>query len=316
MSKRKRAATATPSVDDIVSKVAPVVTDSVIKSLLEMGVIKPPALTTPTVPMPSDPDTLHPLLTSARAHATANNPDITPLDATNSISAPAALATSFGAQGISLTAGAKIWGEQFISFRALISSKESGQLSIRQSSEGIISFHKADQEEIKSTEAWHKAFAIFVAVYTEKNTGCITSLMKYSSIIQDLARQVGPYAALQYDVRFRKAREDNPARHSWHLPNSELYNKALAEGLCYRFRSSPSQGSFRGRVGGQQCYQFNNATCSRLRCRYAHTCQVCRGPHPKRMCAKHKHGASSSHQEPASKPSVPYPNRLKTAFNK
>ncbi|XP_052808536.1 uncharacterized protein LOC128237227 [Mya arenaria] len=181
-----------------------------------MGVIKPPALTTPTVPMPSDPDTLHRLRTSAGAHATANNPDITPLDATNSIPAPPTLATSSGAQGISLTAGvdlklkAKIWGEQFISFRALISSKESGQPSIRQSSEGIISFHKADQEEIKSMEAWQKAFAIFVAVYTEKNTGCIASLMKYSSIIQDLARQVGPYVALQYDVRFRKAREDNP----------------------------------------------------------------------------------------------------------
>ncbi|WAR22384.1 hypothetical protein MAR_016358 [Mya arenaria] len=34
------------------------------------------------------------------------------------------------------------------------------------------------------------------------------------------------------------------------------------------------------------------------------------------MCAKHKHGASSSQQVPASKPSAPYPNRPKTAFNR
>ncbi|WAR15524.1 hypothetical protein MAR_005629 [Mya arenaria] len=90
MSKRKRTAAETPSVDEIVAKVALVVTESVIKSLLEMGVIKPPALTTPPVPNPSDTDTLHPLRTSAGAHATATNQEIT----------PDALATSCGAQEV------------------------------------------------------------------------------------------------------------------------------------------------------------------------------------------------------------------------
>ncbi|WAR31054.1 hypothetical protein MAR_033596 [Mya arenaria] len=92
--------------------------------------------------------------TSAGFTATACNPDNTSFDSTSSIPAPNALSTSSDAQGISINAivhsklKANIWGKQFMFFGELIFSKVTNLATFRCASDGTISFHKAEQEEI------------------------------------------------------------------------------------------------------------------------------------------------------------------------
>ncbi|XP_053387804.1 uncharacterized protein LOC128551208 [Mercenaria mercenaria] len=199
---------------------------------------------------------------------------------------------SFNNPGIALSVGvdtklkAKIWAEQFLPFASLISAKESGSLTFRQNPDGSIGLQKAEQEDIKSMEGWHKAFTIFTGIYTERLPHAAPSLMKYSSTIQQLAKQAGPYAALQYDISFRKLRETDPNMHPWDYPNAELYNKAMADSLSFRFRSQSNQ-SFRAKRAPLPCLNYNNnGQCLRRVCRFSHICKLCRGSHSKRYCPK------------------------------
>jgi len=92
---------------------------------------------------------------------------------------------------------------------------------------------KKDPVEVKNVDAWHSAFTVFVAIYTERLLQAGLALMKHSATVQNLAKMAGKYAALQYDTAFRKLRENNPTAAPWDVPHTELYNKALDDGLSY-----------------------------------------------------------------------------------
>jgi len=41
-------------------------------------------------------------------------------------------------------------------------------LSMKQKADGSISFEKKDPKEVNNMDAWHSAFTVFVAIYTER----------------------------------------------------------------------------------------------------------------------------------------------------
>ena len=83
----------------------------------------------------------------------------------------------------------------------------------------------------KSIEQWMNAFLTFTAIYCEKFPSQAPQLMKYMSIIQKLAGDVGERAAFNYDEQFRLWRADDPSSMPWDKTNAELHSEALQMGL-------------------------------------------------------------------------------------
>ncbi|KAH3815089.1 hypothetical protein DPMN_143608 [Dreissena polymorpha] len=216
MSKRKRDRSP-PIVKSITAQVVPAVTQFILKTLTDMGVTKPAnannspsgsnsQVQSDTVSQLLDLFTLTTGPQSDGRQTSMNSIPIQPLSP-----APP--------QGISLSAGvdpklkAKIWADQFLALASLINSKESGTLCMKHNPDVSIALHRSEAEDIKNMEAWHKAWTIFVAIYTERQPTSAPALMKYSATIQHLAKQAGVYSAIQYDVQFRKIKEDAPSVH-------------------------------------------------------------------------------------------------------
>ena len=179
MIKRKRS----QAEEDLVPKI----TQSVITNLIQMGIL--PATQGPStaaqVPAPA-PETTMPATTI---------PDAVPY--TSGTGVP--LST-----GVDPKLKAKVWGDQYLPLSSLIASKDTGMLSMKQKADGSISFEKKDPEEVNNMDAWHSAFTVFVAIYTERLPQAGPALMKHSATVQNLAKMAGKYAALQYDTAFRK----------------------------------------------------------------------------------------------------------------
>lgn len=100
----------------------------------------------------------------------------------------------------------------------------------------------------------------------------------------------GDQAALQYDEKFRRWRQKNPATCLWQQQkNAELYQEALVLGLDYKLKSKKQQ-SFRAPLKHRYCYAYNNhGTCPKDNaCPHPHVCQICAGKHCRKLCPKFK----------------------------
>ncbi|XP_060583392.1 uncharacterized protein LOC132739660 [Ruditapes philippinarum] len=166
--------------------------------------------------------------------------------------------------------------DQYLPLSSLIASKESGTLTFKHHPDWTISQDKKDIEEIKTMEAWHNAYPIFVSVFLEKSPELGPALMKHSSTVQNLAKLAGTYAAIKYDTQFRKLREECPTTTPWDMPNMELYNKAITDGLSFQQKFRPGQRGqtnnlFRGKRT-QTCNLYNEGICYRNNCRFQHIC--------------------------------------------
>ena len=56
-----------------------------------------------------------------------------------------------------------------------------------------------------------EAFQYFVAIYTEKYPHEVSSLMAYAQIVRKLAESFEDQAAISYDGKIRKWRQQNPS---------------------------------------------------------------------------------------------------------
>lgn len=61
---------------------------------------------------------------------------------------------------------------------------------------------QGDSEDIKYLEQWISAFSIYMAIYCEKFKDSAPDLLKYMTIVQDIAKTKGDWA--EYDMEFRK----------------------------------------------------------------------------------------------------------------
>lgn len=83
------------------------------------------------------------------------------------------------------------------------------------------------KESVKTIAKWMEAFQIFVAIYAEKHPQEISNLMTYAQIVQRISDACGDTAALTFDDKFRRWRENDPGSCPWQLKNVELYQEAF-----------------------------------------------------------------------------------------
>ena len=85
---------------------------------------------------------------------------------------------------------------------------------------------QGDSEDIKYLEQWISAFSIYMAIYCEKFKDSAPDLLKYMTIVRDIAKKKGDWA--EYDMEFRKSKCQ--LKVSWANIHHELWlSKMLKE---------------------------------------------------------------------------------------
>ena len=249
-------------VKTIVSSLIPVVTQGVVASLKELGMISGGASTqaNPSQQPANDATTkqhtqtetekspdqqlqvsnilvINPLngsndTASNTANNSANESTVLNSGKAASISRPLALGFDEKIKG-------KIWANQFIEFKSLLQNNESEKIEIVEDSHGVLTCKKTKSGSIKTVDSWFETFRNFTAIYTAKCPADTHLRMKYADTVQRLGKHAGGAAALYYDKQFRLWRQDTPELLPWNQLNSESFHQALAMGLVTK-----SKGKF------------------------------------------------------------------------
>ena len=195
----------------------------------------------------------------------------------------------------------QIWANEYVDFSTLFNLQEmEGKYVLKfQNVEGgatVSMVLSVLRQTIRTIEQWTSAFNTFVAIYTEKHVSETPGLMKYSSIVRELAQLSANWRF--YDENFRLLRQKDP------LPcdqiHSELYLRAhlskvkniaatraskktngdpFPKGFCWKFHN------------GQRCTGFS----------FKHQCCRCGNSHPISRCQQNpKQGNSNQAGERAS----------------
>ena len=193
----------------------------------------------------------------------------------------------------------KIWNHEYIDFGSLlvhpigqsryqltVSSADSGQLP------SLCLEPVEKPRKISSLESWLSAFHVFVGVYTMKYASESPALMKYGSIIRDLAARGQNWRF--YDENFRFMRQSHVSSLPWGTIHSELWLRSHTN--FSTVKSSGATLASRPRVDRAIpygfCFKFHRVlACSG--CNFKHTCYKCSGDHV---------GPSCNFRAPASNP--------------
>ena len=182
----------------------------------------------------------------------------------------------------------KIWSDQFFDLRSLLPNHKESSVSI-QIEQSSLSFTTPTSKSTNalSIEQWTTAFHIFMAIYIEKNPQEAPHLLKYVSVIREIAATNGDAAWRHYDETFRKLRQSHTL--PWQRTISELMVSA-----CTIHRSKQLfRNNFRPRFNDKYtkfCFNFNNgAKCGSNPCPYKHACQTCgNSGHPRIKCSRNQ----------------------------
>lgn len=195
---------------------------------------------------------------------------------------------------VSVKIKSKVWNNEFIDFRTLLSTREE-PLSVSISS-GVINLHQGPRFKTPiSIAQWTDAFFIFAAVYIEKYPSEAPHLLKYGHMIREIHQLHGDNAFRSYDEQFRKLKESLNV--PWQNTIQELRLKAATNTRTFSPKVTQNLGQpFRSRF----CFQYNRGErCTRNPCSFRHACMQCRGNHPKSKCSESsKHIIPSTQTKP------------------
>lgn len=226
--------------------------------------------------------------------------------AVNSISRPLAL-------GVEDKVKAKIWADMYVNFECLLVKQEARDVKYTfqagngegEDGPGFVKVQQASSK-ISTVTQWLEAFHIYVSIYCQKYPTESPKLMKYASIIMNVASKSTDEAALKYDKSFRQMRHNNPLNMPFDTLVAELYNTALAEGLESKFKAAQQlflangSGRSKGNFGNKRkltCHTYNNTgSCTKVLCKFGHFCQHCSGAHSRKNCQKWLSRVTSSTQ--------------------
>ena len=124
---------------------------------------------------------------------------------------------------------AKIWANDYIDIGTLlnasVASEDSYVFKVLQGENGqpVVSVVPNEKRRtIQTIEQWTGAFQTFVAIFVEKHPEATPGLMKYSSIVRELAAQGANWRF--YDETFRMLRQQETV--PWDQLHSELWLRA------------------------------------------------------------------------------------------
>ena len=202
-------------VSEILPGIIPAITQSVVTSLTQLGMI--PKTT------PSDPEDNQPVLTAQTSNAVDNEAvlpsqgdpavDITKVNASNishTEESTASPAISFShtdlpqskfvsmarplCLGVDSKVKGKIWANQYVELHGLLSQKKNEKIEFVDNGDGVLICKKSNSNTIKSFDRWLEAFHTFVAIYSLKYPQETPNLMRHATIVQRLAKQAGDEA--------------------------------------------------------------------------------------------------------------------------
>ena len=137
---------------------------------------------------------------------------------------------------------------------------------------------------IQTIEQWTTAFQIFVSIFTQRFPQDSPALMKYGSVVRELAAQSANWRF--YDEKFRPLRQEQQI--SYDNIHSELWLRAHYQphklngsnrGGHSRYRSTWDRSNFPKGF----CWKFHNGThCNG--CAFKHHCFKCGNNHPILRC--------------------------------
>ena len=134
--------------------------------------------------------------------------------------------------------------------------------------------HVKQKRRSLSTDQWVTAFNVFVAVYTVKVPIAISSLLKYSEVVRDIAMKEGNWR--YYDEQFRFPRQSKLNRYPWDSVAWELWHQAMYSSLSISRQNS--NYDFRTRRPNQCPFQsFPKGVCWRFH--PGHFCKGCSFKH-------------------------------------
>ena len=187
---------------------------------------------------------------------------------------------------------AKIWNQEYVDFGSLlvnpigqsrfqltVSNAESGQLP-------SLCLEPAEKpRKITSIESWLSAFHVFVGVYTMKYPTESPALMKYGSLIRDLAARGHNWRF--YDENFRFIRQSHVSSLPWGTIHSELWLRSHSGTSTSKSPGSgetPGPGTKADRpIPYGFCFKFHRGlVCAG--CHFKHTCFKCNGDHVATTC--------------------------------
>jgi hypothetical protein len=219
---------------------------------------------------------------------------------------------------------AAIVAGSYINFRdLLLPDEEQGAKRIRLE-DGELYLDTAAKKGDLSVADWAEAFATFQEVLTAENRDPAIGrgLYAYQRMIMRMIRSQGREAAMAYDRSFRFKRGgavDPDATHPWHVPDVQLFVRALPRQASSAVRHQPqatTSGSYgkprpfrgftsgegpagfkgtaapsrRGHGRGGLCPYFNSAAGCRFgdSCTSVHKCMGCGDAHGGHKCPKRR----------------------------
>ena len=188
----------------------------------------------------------------------------------------------------------QIWANEFIDFSLLlksnISNTDDDQYTIKfETKKGgqpsVVLAPNAKRVTLHSIDQWTSAFQIYVAIYTERAPKDTPALMKYGSVIRELATLGANWQF--YDANFRKLRQSQGI--PWDHIHSELWLRS------HSFRDKPTTHPKRAKHEGPYipngyCWKFHRGIhCPG--CSFKHQCFRCGQSHPIAKCPQPKQSA-------------------------
>ncbi|XP_021343518.1 uncharacterized protein LOC110443562 [Mizuhopecten yessoensis] len=178
----------------------------------------------------------------------------------------------------------RIWANKFVDLASITDKNQSSfEMVLKGDDDESPSLHWCKKEPSKkklSRETWKNKFTIFTAVYCKKYPDAIEQLLKYSSVIRDLALKQADW--VYYDTMFRDLRCHREM--AWDLIHMELWHEAISR----RQQSShtSSQASLQSKLpntGKGPCWKFMRGVhCGG--CKYSHKCGTCGARHAAKDC--------------------------------
>lgn len=284
--------------EDTLQGVAEAIADAVKKSLRDSGLVSPQSLAEPQIQfVPDPPPETAPQLgvqEAVRANVQTLTGGIVQTAAPGDGSK-----NSFISSAVPLAARvperirSKIWANEYIDFSHLLITYKDDQsytfqLQGNESGQQVLSMVPTyKRPTIQNIEQWTNAFQVFVSIYAQKFPNDSPALMKYGSVVRDLAAQSANWRF--YDENFRQLRQKQHI--AWDHIHNELWLRAHHQLPKFNGATRGSQSRFRG-LGGRSnnsffpkgfCWKFHNGTqCNG--CAFKHQCFKCGNNHPIFRC--------------------------------
>lgn len=173
----------------------------------------------------------------------------------------------------------KIWNSQYIELALLLKEnftpniENSGSLVVVNNQLTLKPYSSKVKVHITDVNMWTSAFVNFIEIFSLKHPERTNELLRYLSVIRNIAANNPLHKWLEYDSTFRLRMSKNPTR-SWAQIDGHLW---LTCGL--------SGDNMSLNTNAPPCYEYNfKGYCNRNNCTYAHSCIKCKVGHPASTC--------------------------------